>query len=67
VIVESFVTNYLLEECDKLACIILIWLWKIDVFKVNDQSGTVSRSVYFAMRACGLSAHLVKFLYNLEG
>ena len=49
-IIEAFIANYLLEEGNQLDSVILVRLWKIDVFQVDDKPLTVFGPIDSALR-----------------
>ena len=66
-IVETFVADHLLQEGYELNCVVLIRLWQVDIFQIDDEPLAVSWSEYFAVGPCRLRAHLLQLLYHMEG
>ena len=66
-VVEALVAHDLLEERDQLDCLILVWLWQVDVLDVDDQSLALLWTVDTTLRVGGLRAHLIELLNHSEG
>lgn len=57
----------LLEEGDKLNCVVLVWFRQVDVFQVDHETACVFWFEDATLRECTLHADLVEFLDYLCG